>query len=552
MLRSEKYIPLCIFLVGALFFIPFLGSVHLFDWDEINFAESAREMLLTGNYMQVQIDFQPFTEKPPLFFWLQALSMQVFGVGEFAARFPNAITGIIVLLTLYYSGKKLKDTKLGLLWAGAYFGALLPHLYFKSGIIDPVFNFFMFLAIRHLYQSTLDFQGGKFGILHPVLSGIFTGLAILTKGPVGFLVVFLSFAGYWMSQRFRPVARFSQVAGYALSTLLVSALWYGPETIQNGPVFLKEFIIRQIEIFTTNDAGHGQPFYYHFVVLLIGCFPVSIIALSNIFGKRNSFIENSDQFRTWMLSTLAVVLTVFSISTTKIVHYSSMAYYPLSYLAALEIYRWTNQDQGVRKWVIFSGYFIGFMLGFLMILLSFIDRYKDKIIPFIKDPFAVANLNAEVHWSGLEWLLGVFFILGTGISWWWLYKQRIIRGATGLFAVTAITVMLFGLIFVPRIESYTQGANIRFFQSLKGQKVYAGTVWYKSYAPLFYTDKQAEIPPFVYFEELLHKDVGMPVYLSVKNIHKERMEAHPEFELIGEENGFVFYQRSQMPPDIIK
>ena len=46
--------------MALLLFIPFLGGLHLFDWDEINFAESAREMILTGDYLTVQIDFIPF------------------------------------------------------------------------------------------------------------------------------------------------------------------------------------------------------------------------------------------------------------------------------------------------------------------------------------------------------------------------------------------------------------------------------------------------------------------------------------------------------------
>ena len=68
-LQSRTYLAIII-LSGIIFFIPFLGKVHLFDWDEINFAESAREMIVTGNYHRVQINFQPFWEKPPLFFWL--------------------------------------------------------------------------------------------------------------------------------------------------------------------------------------------------------------------------------------------------------------------------------------------------------------------------------------------------------------------------------------------------------------------------------------------------------------------------------------------------
>ncbi|MEP6627985.1 MAG: glycosyltransferase family 39 protein, partial [Ginsengibacter sp.] len=106
--QSNLYLTIII-LSGIVFFIPFLGKVHLFDWDEINFAESAREMIVTHNYHRVQINFLPFSEKPPLFFWLQASAMNVFGVNEFAARLPNAVFGIITLITLFLIGKKYKS-----------------------------------------------------------------------------------------------------------------------------------------------------------------------------------------------------------------------------------------------------------------------------------------------------------------------------------------------------------------------------------------------------------------------------------------------------------
>ena len=63
----NKYNPLkiqvVIVVLAALAFVPFLGSVHLFDWDEINFAEAAREMIVTKNYLTVQINFQPFWQE---------------------------------------------------------------------------------------------------------------------------------------------------------------------------------------------------------------------------------------------------------------------------------------------------------------------------------------------------------------------------------------------------------------------------------------------------------------------------------------------------------
>src|SRR6201997_2695664 len=150
--KKYKFYHLAISVISALLFIPFLGSVHLFDWDEINFAECAREMLVTHNYGRVQLNFKPFWEKPPLFIWLQVLSMKIFGVNEFAARFPDAICGIATLNIIYYYGRKFNDHKFALLWVFSYAASFLPFLYFKSGIIDPWFNLFIFLSICFLLE----------------------------------------------------------------------------------------------------------------------------------------------------------------------------------------------------------------------------------------------------------------------------------------------------------------------------------------------------------------------------------------------------------------
>ena len=121
---SSRTILFGIVILGALLYLPFLHQVHLFDWDEINFAEAAREMLVTQNYSQVQINYEPFWEKPPLFFWMQAISMNLFGVTEFAARFPNAICGIVSLLVLFKIGERVQSKSFGIWWFILY--ALLP------------------------------------------------------------------------------------------------------------------------------------------------------------------------------------------------------------------------------------------------------------------------------------------------------------------------------------------------------------------------------------------------------------------------------------------
>src|ERR1700760_2480993 len=109
-----------IVLAGSLLFFPFLGQVHLFDWDEINFAECAREMIVSKDYLRAQIDFMPFWEKPPLFIWMQVLSMKMFGVNEYAARFPDAFTGVLTLIAIFYAGKRIINEKMATWWVVLY------------------------------------------------------------------------------------------------------------------------------------------------------------------------------------------------------------------------------------------------------------------------------------------------------------------------------------------------------------------------------------------------------------------------------------------------
>jgi len=226
-----------IILAASLLFIPFIGNMPLFDWDEINFAECAREMLVSHNYSNVQLYFQPFWEKPPVFIWLQAISMNLFGINEFAARFPNAICGVITLLVLYSTGKRLNDRRFGLTWSFVYAATLLPHLFFKSGIIDPWFNLFIFASVFYLIQHTNN-PVGKEGYKTALFSGFFLGVALLTKGPAALVLVGLTVTVFFILARFKKISEMKFVLVFFLAFLVTGFSWFGIELIKgNGYSF---------------------------------------------------------------------------------------------------------------------------------------------------------------------------------------------------------------------------------------------------------------------------------------------------------------------------
>ena len=545
---NKKLYPYIILISAIVFFIPFLGSVHLFDWDEINFAESAREMIVTGNFSRVQIDFHPFWEKPPLFFWMQALSMKLFGINEFAARFPNAVIGIFSLLLLYFIGKRLFDEKFGLIWALVYLGSFLPHLYFKSGIIDPFFNFFIFLSLFFVSKSITGTTGTK-GFKYALLAGISIGLATLTKGPVGLLITGISVFVYWITVKFRKITSWKNILIFAIACMIITSLWFGLEMINNGFWFLREFIKYQADLFLKPVAGHAGPIYYHFLIVFLGCFPLSVLALPVLLRYRNDDTEDVNYFLKWMLILFWVVMILFTIVKTKIVHYSSLSYFPLSFFAAYYIYRLTKNKDELKKYVLWILMISGTIISICLIALTLVARYKDILIPYIKDDFAVACLNAPVKWSGYEFLIGIIYLFMIIISVIILKRRQVLKGIIILFSSSAFCIFFYLAIVVPKIEGYSQAPAIDFYKSISNEDVYVTTTGFYSYAPFFYFQTQ----PGGNIERsnkewLLNGDVDKPVYIVAKSTAKNIFEDRADCRFIKQEGGFLFYYRSPHTP----
>ncbi len=537
-------------MTGALLFIPFLGGVHLFDWDEINFAEAAREMLLTDNFQNVQIGFHVFTEKPPFFFWMQSLSMYIFGVNEWAARFPNAIVGIITLLVLYLIGKHLKDSKFSILWVAVYLGSFLPHFYFKSGLIDPTFNLFIFLSVYFITLLTEKSNPNdkssnepKRRILYIVLSGIFSGLSVLTKGPVGLLLNITTVAVYFLINRSKKSITYKELVLFLSVVFVTSFTWYGLGFFQNGIGFISEFITRNIELASTKDAGHGGPIYYHFIVLLLGCFPASILMFGGMKGHdfSNDSLKN---FQKWMLAMLIIVLVIFSLVQTKIVHYSSLAYFPITYFATYFLYYYLEEKLSWKWYFSASLLFIANIWGIVVALVPLIGANPEFASKYIEDDFIAGNLQANVNWSNYEVLYGVLFVSVIAFIVYLFKAEKRKIGVSLLLVSGVFTIQSIMILYIPRIEKYTQAAPIEFYEEKADENCYITVLEMKSYAHYFYNKMQKENLTYSK-EELLQKNLDKPAYFVSKNIHKNRiLGRYPQLEVMYEKNGFVFYVKN--------
>lgn len=532
---------LIIVVVAALLFIPWLGATHLFDWDEINFAEASREMLVTKNYAIPQINFEPFWEKPPLFFWLQVLSMKLFGINEFAARFPNAVCGILTLLVIFRIGRRHTDERFGWMWVLAYAASLLPQLYFKSGIIDPWFNLFIFLSIYQLARYTDAAEQQR---PWPVVwAGLFAGLAMMTKGPVALLIIGLCYGVYALLTRFRRFMHPLHVLLFLLLAGLVGSIWFLALWLNGQEHIIREFIVYQVRLFRTEDAGHGGPFFYHFIVLLIGCFPAAALSILSMRLGRNDY-EVPQHFHRWMLILFWVTLLLFSIVKTKIVHYSSLCYFPLTYLAAVSFYFLYKRKWRLPAWNKWLQGITGVLLGLLIFIVTFVRPISQWLLQHqkVSDAFTKASLQAQVHWSGWEKLPGILLLIA--VLFFLSYSGKAIRRSLVVLFMGALVAFNLTIVFItPKVEPYSQGAAIEFYESKKEEGAIIETIGFKSYAHLFYGSRPPQLGAAVTDSILRynsHPDV--PVYYvgKIQN-DAENLQQLPLIKLY-EKNGFVFYK----------
>ncbi len=542
---SDKKIQLIIFVIAVFLYVPFLGQVHLFDWDEINFAEAAREMIVTKNWLSVQINYLPFWEKPPLFIWMQAISMKIFGVNEFAARLPNALCGIATLLVLFRLGRSIKNSMFGVLWTMVYACSILPFIYFKSGIIDPWFNLFIFIGIYYISKFT-HYSDRKERNKCVFFSASFIGLAVLTKGPVALLIFGLATISYFLVEKFKVKFNFGHILIFILTFSFVGGFWFILQIISGNTNVVYDFFIYQIRLFQTKDAGHGGFLLYHFVVLFFGVFPASIFTLRSFKKSKKDEKTQLVAFKKWMLILFWIVLILFTIVKTKIIHYSSLGYFPLTFLATHVIYKMIENKELIPRWMKITTLFVGFCWSLIVVAFPIIAMNKQQIMEsnLIKDRFAVGNLEANVQWSGFEILIGFAFF--TSLLFIFLSKKiKLKQQLISSFLVTLLFIYATIVVIVPKVEGYTQNAAIEFYIAHKNENCYIKTIGFKSYADLFYAAKKPTKNLNSTNEEwLLVGNIDKPVYFVMKNTRSEEFERNfPLIKRMFDKNGFVFYKR---------
>ncbi len=276
-----------------------LGLYPLYDSTESRYAEIGRKMYASGDYITpIHRNGKPFWGKPPLSFWLTALSFNIFGVNDFAARFPSMLCMILVLLLTFYFANRVRGPDAGIVSSLILLSTGLFFIVSGGVMTDPALVVGTTLSMLSFYFAMKE-NNKLFGYLFFV--GI--GISLLAKGPVGIVLTAMP-CGLWViilsrwKEFFKNLPWFSGI----LLGLLISVPWYYLAE-QKTPGFLEYFLVgehykRFVESGWKGDLygnAHNKPLGTIWIYLLQSTIPWSFLLLRNIFKKsvrENTFKKN--------------------------------------------------------------------------------------------------------------------------------------------------------------------------------------------------------------------------------------------------------------------
>jgi 4-amino-4-deoxy-L-arabinose transferase-like glycosyltransferase len=409
--------PLALLSLAVAVFFFHLGSYGLWEPDEARYAEIAREMLASRNFIVPHLNYVAYIEKPPLLYWLGALWMKLFGVNEFAARLTSALAGLVGVAMTWLFVRRTMGRERALL-AGAILTTSTMYAVMAQVLTtDMLLTAAITVALFALYLHWSE--GGRWCWLG--YAAIAAG--VLAKGPVGGAIPILTLAIFlwWEGELPGAIGRFHAIAGGAL-IILVAAPWFIAVSIREPGFVDFYFVGEHLRRFFESSYSHGEPFYYYLPVLAGGMMPWTLMA---------PFIAWRGLARTpagrFCIVAAAVVVVMFSAASAKLIPYILPAAAPIAVLLADGIcsraFAAGAEAPGVHLRFAAVGVVLS-LLGAAMLVVA-------MTAPLFRSPYAVATRPAL-------YALGLIGVGGGALVGEMFRHWRLDAGLAAMVLVTAL------------------------------------------------------------------------------------------------------------------
>ena len=346
--------------LGALALLAWLGfaiGLHPLTLpEEGRYVGVAWEMLRSGDWIVPTQNGLPFFHKPPLFYWLTAASMQVFGPTAAAARFAPLLAALVAAFGFHAATRRRAGASI----AGAALVVLATMPFFFGAAqfanLDMLVAAFIALTIVFAAEAALDLRDGRPHRRALVLAWACAALGVLAKGLIGLVLPGLVIV-VWLvvSARARVILRLVSPLGLVVFAL-IAAPWF-IAVQQQYPGFARYFFIyHHFERFTASGFNNAQPWWFFLVAVPLLTLTWSLWLVRARIRTAPGDGTDRTAWRRLMWIWLVTVLVFFSLPESKPVGYAMPVLFPLAYLVAEPaLAAWQSGRAGVRRLALASG-----------------------------------------------------------------------------------------------------------------------------------------------------------------------------------------------------
>jgi 4-amino-4-deoxy-L-arabinose transferase-like glycosyltransferase len=419
-------------LVAALATLPGLGVGTLWDNSETAYGEVAREILISHDWVVLHLNGAPWFVQPPLYFWIAALFAQVFGVSEFALRFPSALATIAMAAAVGYAVARVATPRAALLASVVLSTSLMQAVVGRLAIMDALLDLAVAVAILSLFAA-LRTGGAAWWY------GGWVALAVgtLTKGlvaPVVTLLVVLPWA-LWERAEGRRIATPS-VARWAIGFGLFAVIllpWVAALAHAAGPVAFLELVGHYtVGRYLGTIENQSGPLWYYLPVVILGFFPwFAFLVPALAEGWRDARSDRNGSLARLALVWSVVPFVFFSLAKTKLPNYIALQLPAFAILVAVWFDRTADRAdrRAARAWTaLVPVTIVG--LGFAMSAFSHDNRLTA----------ALAQIRVDFIELGGVILLGSVACFGCLLVRRWAWAGPFALGAASVLVMTIIAV----------------------------------------------------------------------------------------------------------------
>jgi 4-amino-4-deoxy-L-arabinose transferase-like glycosyltransferase len=346
--RRDLLILLLLGVVATTLIFWRLGEGSLGDYDEADYAQSAREMLWWSDFNTPRWNGMEFFDKPPLCYWLTALAYKVFGVNEFGARFVAASSGVLAILLTYVLGRDLFGTRAVGLGASIVLLAanrnLFSHGYnflslARVGMLDMPLILVMMVAVWFAWRATAG-TGASSG-RYWILLGVPLGLGLMIKSIAGFFAYGIV-GMYLLLGVPRPVWWRKEVIYGLVLSLLIAAPWHVGQLLIWGRHFWDSYMVSLTVGYVTGEQGHTKDWLFYFRSIGRG-FPAlyPLVAAAVVYAlyralrhlRSSSTERGTGRAAILLLCWVAVPMILYNLSRSRIGWYMIPVYPALALLS---------------------------------------------------------------------------------------------------------------------------------------------------------------------------------------------------------------------------